>query len=152
MKIMKRILLILVVIISVAACNTSDKKATTDGSVSLTNEEKQKAQTDSANFTTIQWLDSTTQNLGQLKKNEQVEIRYRFKNAGSKNLVIQDVTAGCGCTIPEKPERAFAPGEEGVIKAKFNGSGQGPIIKDITVLANTPQHMYILKFTGEIKE
>ena len=31
--------------------------------------------------------------------------------------------ASCGCTVPEKPEKPFAPGEEGVIKAKFDSHG-----------------------------
>lgn len=119
----------------------------------MTAEEKEKAKTDSANFTTIEWLDSTYKDLGKIKKDQSVEISYRFKNIGTKNLIIGSVTAQCGCTIPEKPEMPFAPGEEGVIKAKFNGSGQGQIRKEIYVVANTtPSSSHTLAFGGEIIE
>ena len=66
-----------------------------------------------------------------------MRVSFRFKNTGTKNLIIQSVTAQCGCTIPEKPEKPFAPGEEGVIKAKYNGSGHGETRKEVYVTANT---------------
>ncbi len=147
---MKKILISIVIAASLIACKNSDKKAVEK---TLTQEEKEKAATDTANFTTIQWLDSTTTNLGKLTKDKSIEITYRFKNTGTKNLIIESVSAQCGCTIPEKPEKPFAPGEEGVIKAKFNGSGKGTISKQIYVMANTnPQKDHTLTFTGEIIE
>lgn len=140
----------MVIAASLIACKNSDKKAVEK---TLTQEEKEKASSDTANFTTIQWLDSTTTNLGKLTKDKSIEITYRFKNTGTKNLIIESVSAQCGCTIPEKPEKPFAPGEEGVIKAKFNGSGKGTISKQIYVMANTnPQKDHTLTFTGEIIE
>ena len=147
---MKKILISIVIAASLIACKNSDKKAVEK---TLTQEEKEKAATDTANFTTIQWLDSSTTNLGKLTKDKSIEITYRFKNTGTKNLIIESVSAQCGCTIPEKPEKPFAPGEEGVIKAKFNGSGKGTISKQIYVMANTnPQKDHTLTFTGEIIE
>lgn len=108
---------------------------------------------DPASLTSIEWLDPIVQNLGSLTKDQTIEISYRFRNTGSKNLIIENVSAQCGCTIPEKPEKPFAPGEEGVIKAKFNGTGSGTITKEIYVKANTsPATDHTLSFTGEIKE
>jgi Protein of unknown function (DUF1573) len=149
---MKQTLIILTIIISLAACKSADKK-TPSPVVNISKEDIEKAKNDSANFTTIQWIDSTTRNLGKLKKDQEVEITFRFKNSGDKILVIENVSAGCGCTIPEKPTEPFAPGQEGVIKAKYNGSGQGPITKTVTVIANTnPAKEHILTFTGEVEE
>lgn len=94
--------------------------------------------TDSTNFTTIQWLDSTYQDLGTVKEGPEVEIAYKFKNTGDKNLVIENVTAGCGCTIVEKPKEPYAPGQTGTIKAKFTTQGHtGMNDKSIYVTANT---------------
>ena len=147
---MKKILITFAVLAGLIACKTNDKKTT---GASLTQEEKDKAKNDTANFTTLQWLDSTTTNLGKLKKDKSIEITYRFKNTGTKNLVIESVSAQCGCTIPEKPEQPFAPGQEGVIKAKYNGSGHGAITKQIYVRANTkPEMDHTLTFRGEIIE
>lgn len=147
---MKKIVIALAVVFSLTACNTNDNN-TVD--TDLTPEEQEKAKTDPAKFTTIEWVDNTIQNLGKLKKDQEIEITYRFKNSGDKILIIENVTAGCGCTIPEKPQKPFAPGEEGIIKAKFNGSGHGTISKTVTVIANTnPSKEHILTFTGEIIE
>jgi hypothetical protein len=151
---MKKILILLSVAASVMACKSGDKKAETETTTTtpLSNEEKEKAKADTANYTTLVWLDSTYKELGKLKHDQSVEITYRFKNTGSHNLVIDNVSAQCGCTIPEKPEKAFAPGEEGEIKAKFNGSGSGHIRKEIYVTANTsPSNAHTLAFGGDIE-
>ncbi len=140
---MKKTLLILVVIATLVACKTNDKKTTGVPGVKDAKEEgKTKAITDTAEFTTVQWIDSTFKDLGKQKHGKEIEISYRFKNTGTKNLVIENVSAECGCTIPEKPEKPFAPGEEGLIKAKYNGSGSGETRKRIYVKAN-------IKPTGE---
>lgn len=141
-----------------AACDSGDKKTkagdnANDTAANLTAEQKQQAMIDSTNFTTLEWIDPIVKDLGKLVKDQSIEITYRFKNTGSKILVIENVTAPCGCTIPEKPEQPIAPGEEGMIKAKFNGSGKGTINKTISVRANTsPAVDHTLTFTGEIQE
>ena len=108
---------------------------------------------DGGNYTTIQWVDSINQDLGKIKEGQVIEISYRFKNAGEKNLIIEDVRASCGCTVPEKPEKPFAPGEEGVIRAKFDSKGRvGPQNKTVTVQSNTaPQREYYLTFKVEVE-
>ena len=148
---MKKLLILLALGTSIIACKSSDKKVAATGTPTLTTEEKEKAKTDTANFTTIEWLDSMYKDLGNIKKDQTVEITYRFKNTGDKNLIFDNVSAQCGCTIPERPERAYAPGEEGEIKAKYNGSGQGHVRKEVYVTANTrPSNSHTLSFGGEI--
>ena len=146
---MKKALFILTTCVCLISCQTNDKKVS--GPV-LSKDERDKAIMDSANFTSIQWLDSTYLDLGKIKEGQQVEVAFRFKNTGTKNLVIDDVTASCGCTVPEKPEKAFIPGEEGVIKAKFDSKDKfGEINKQVYVSANTniPNPM-VLNFRAEI--
>ena len=130
---MKKILFVLFAA-GLFACQTADKKPV----AALSQEEKDKAARDSANFTTIEWLDSTVKDLGNIKEGQVVEVSYRFKNTGNKPLIIAGVTASCGCTVPEKPEKPIAPGQEDVIKAKFNSKGRpkGENRKDVFVTAN----------------
>jgi hypothetical protein len=94
---------------------------------------------DSANFTTIEWIDSVNQDLGKVQMGQVVEVSWKFRNSGTKPLVIAKVTPGCGCTIAERPEEPVAPGKEGLIRAKFNSKGQheGENKKYMTVIANT---------------
>ena len=146
---MKRIIFVLFSS-ALFACQGADKNGN-----ALTQEEKDVAAKDSANFTSIQWLDSTFRDLGKIKQGQVVEVSYRFKNTGTKNLVIADVSASCGCTVPEKPEKPFSPGEEGVIRAKFDSKGRpiGETRKDVFVIANTtPESSIQLSFKVEITE
>ena len=149
---MKRIFYFLIIASVLIACNTADEKS--PGKI-LTEEEKKKAESDTTSFTTIAWLDSTSVKLGSVKKGEVVEVAFHFRNTGDKQLIITNVRAGCGCTVPEKPEKPYGPGEEGVIKAKFDSKNQhtGPHTKNVTVEANTrPNITHLLNFTVEITE
>jgi len=133
------------------ACQTADKKT----GAALSQEDKDKAARDSANFTTIEWLDSTVKDLGNIKEGQVVEVSYRFRNSGDKPLIIAGVTASCGCTVPEKPEKPIAPGQEDVIKAKFDSKGRpkGENRKDVFVTANTkPESSIQLSFKVAVTE
>lgn len=100
--------------------------------------------------TTVLWLDST-QNLGNLMEGTVVDVQFRFKNTGNKMLVITDVAASCGCTVPEKPEKPIAPGAEGVIKATFDSKNRiGTNHKVITVILNTENRTQQLVFDVEV--
>ena len=145
---MKKIGFVLAATVILFSCQTADKKTT--GTLSA--EQKIMATMDSANFTNIQWLDSTYKDLGKIKEGQVVEVSYRFKNTGDKNLIIADVKAQCGCTLPEKPGQPFAPGEIGTIRAKFDSkSKQGAVRKEIYVTANTtPRTESTLVFSVEI--
>jgi len=117
------------------ACGGSDQRA------SSTNPDKDSvknaAMKDTANYTTIQWLDSIEQNLGTVNEGQVVEITWRFKNTGNKPLIIARVQPGCGCTVAEQPQEPIAPGEEGKIKAKFDSNGHPHTQnKDVFVYAN----------------
>ncbi len=141
---MKRLSIFLIAIIMLVACKSSDKKV--NGGISAEDRikdslrmvENQKAMADTANYTTIQWLDSTFKDMGKVKEGEQVKVSFRFKNTGDRPLVIANATASCGCTTPEKPDEPIAPGAEGTIKASFNSKGRKDMNrKQIYVDANT---------------
>ncbi len=155
---MKRILVATVLAGLLISCKSVDKKGNASSEQdtriqdSIRYAEKQKAINDTANYTTLTWLDSTYLDMGKVKEGQVVEVTYRFKNTGTRPLVILDVTASCGCTVPEKPEQPFAPGEEGVIKAKFDSKGRpGENRKHISVDANTnPSRSHSLDFRVEV--
>lgn len=91
-----------------------------------------------ANLTEIEWTDSTFQNIGKIKEGQIVEIAWKFKNVGTKPLIIENTSASCGCTVAEKPEAPIAVGKDGVIRAKFDSNGRpGSQRKDVYVIANT---------------
>lgn len=111
---------------------------------------------DTANYTTIQWLDSTEQNVGKINQGQVIEISWHFKNAGNKPLIIASVRPGCGCTGAEGPKEPVAPGQESVIKAKFNSEDfSGTQHKQVFVRSNSKTQMggeeEVLSFNVQIE-
>ena len=106
--------------------------------------------------TTVQIIDSVY-DFGSTNEGEVVQYSYRFKNTGNKPLVVNNVSASCGCTVPEKPEKPIMPGEVGFILVKFNSDKRpGEANKTISVSsnANPPFPELLLKGTvvGKDKE
>ena len=100
--------------------------------------------------TTVSIIDSVY-NFGKATDGEKVEYNFRFRNTGSKPLVIIKATASCGCTVPEKPEKPVMPGEMGFIKVVFDSKGRvGQVDKKITVSSNTNPPFWEVLLTGEV--
>ena len=100
--------------------------------------------------TTVKIID-TTYDFKNIKEGEIVEYNYRFQNIGNKPLVIQNAVASCGCTVPEKPDHAIAPGETGSIKVKFNSDRRpGQAHKTITINSNARPEFPLLILKGEV--
>jgi hypothetical protein len=106
---------------------------------------------DSANLTRVEWLDKQEKDYGKIKEGQNLEVSFKFKNTGSRPLVISKVWAQCGCTVPETPQKPYAPGEEGVIKATFNSSGKlGMNTKEVYMQANTSPATSVMVFHVEV--
>lgn len=133
------------------ACKQTEKVNSPSEAEIQKKEALAQALADTVNLTDVEWLDPVDRSLGQLKANETIEITWRFKNTGNKPLVIENASASCGCTVPEKPEKPIAPGEQGIIKATFIGSGEGSILKQVHVFGNLkPNREQTLSFSGQI--
>lgn len=108
---------------------------------------------DTSNHTSIQWIDSV-KNIGSVTAGTKTEIKFRFKNIGTKLLFIIAARPGCGCTIADYPKEAIAPNAEGVITANYNVNKgtQGEFRKNISVSTNTKGSTYHnIFFYGHIK-
>lgn len=101
--------------------------------------------------TTVQLMDSVF-DFGTIKEGDVVSFSYRFKNTGDKPLEVTEVTASCGCTVPEKPEQPVKPGEIGFIKVKFNSDRKpGQTHKTIAVVSNASSEFPTLLLKGTVK-
>lgn len=141
---MKQIITLFAVLV-VVACNssTADKNANYNAEV---------AATDTAKFTTVQWLD-TLKDAGTVKFGETANIRFNFKNTGNYPLFILSAVPGCGCTIADYPKQAIAPGKEATITAAFdsNKGSEGEFRKSLQVITNTKNaNNQMLYFMGTI--
>jgi hypothetical protein len=108
---------------------------------------------DSSKFTSIQWVDSL-KDIGTVEAGKKTEIKFRFKNIGTKPLFIISAEPGCGCTIADYPKEAIAPDSEGVITASYNVNAgtSGAFRKNIHVTTNTNgSTSHYVYFYGSIK-
>lgn len=86
-----------------------------------------------------------------IEEGKMLDVVFEFTNTGDEMLIIKNVSASCGCTIPEKPEEPIAPGKSGKIKATFDSRGRAGLNqKAITVVANTQETVHTLTFDVEV--
>lgn len=101
------------------------------------------------NGTTIEFT-KTTFEFGNIPQGTPVDAEFVFKNTGKEPLVLQKVSAACGCTTPYYTQKPVAPGETGVIKATYNAAAPGSFNKPVTVIYNGGQVQ--LNLTGVVEK
>lgn len=144
MQSMNKVLLMTAVMFMVFSCDVRRKDRIADDAL-------QQMEAASKNTTTVKLIDSVF-NFGNIAEGEKVEFSFRFRNSGKFPLVISNVSATCGCTVPEKPEQPIKPGETGYIKVVFNSKAKsGHQEKSITVNSNANPPFNELKLIGEVK-
>jgi hypothetical protein len=76
---------------------------------------------------------------------------FKFTNTGDSPLIIYNAQGSCGCTVPEWPREAIAPGATGEIKVSFNSAGRpGVNNKQVTLTANTVPNKRIINITSNV--
>jgi len=80
---------------------------------------------------------STVHDFGVIDETSEVAAAFAFTNTGGSELLIEAVTASCGCTTPLLTKRRYQPGESGAIEVGFDPTRPGPTRKYITVRSNT---------------
>ncbi len=76
---------------------------------------------------------------GRILQGDTVNYVYAFTNTGKAPLVISDISASCGCTVPRSyPRGKVMPGESGEIKVTYNSDAKwGDQVSVIAITANT---------------
>jgi len=83
-------------------------------------------------------FEKTVHDFGTLKEGASVSYTFKFKNTGTKPLLISEAKGSCGCTVPKWSREAIAPGANGEIQVTFNSRGKrGKQHKSVTLRANT---------------
>ncbi len=92
---------------------------------------------------------------GKVMDGDKVTHIFKFKNTGNEPLIISNAKGSCGCTVPEWPKDAIAPGKSGEIKVIFDSKGKGGVggkddSKKVTITANTDPADSYLTIKGKI--
>lgn len=93
----------------------------------------------------VMTFEKAEHDFGTIEQGAAQETAFKFTNTGNAPLIITDAKSSCGCTVPNPPKEAIAPGESSELLVKFNGAGQNQITKTITVTANTEKGSELLR-------
>jgi hypothetical protein len=103
--------------------------------------------------TTTMIVDHETFNWGVVTEGEKVKVVFTVTNSGTNNLFIANAKGSCGCTVPEWPREAIAPGKSARITAVFDSKGKaGNQSKKVTITANTDPVETYLTLKGLVNE
>jgi hypothetical protein len=78
-------------------------------------------------------FNSETVDMGKLKVNNPVTATFTVTNIGKEDLVIENVTPGCGCTKSDYTKEPIKPGKTGTITATYNAAAVGKFTKTVYV-------------------
>lgn len=90
-------------------------------------------------------------NYGVIAQNADGVRKFEFTNTGKQPLVLANVIASCGCTVPEWSKEPVKPGEKGEISVKYNTAIAGTFQKTIRVFSNAKTSPVFLVIKGEVK-
>jgi Protein of unknown function (DUF1573) len=102
-------------------------------------------------FGQLKW-DNLEQTFAPKSQDKLVVAKYRFINAGTLPVRIDEVQTSCGCTTATLAKKEYAPGESGKIEAKFDFAGRiGHQEKWILVTTDsTPEQPIVLRLVVNI--
>ena len=97
-------------------------------------------------------FDTLVMDLGLLTCNKPEKATYTFTNTGTHPLIIYRVTASCGCTEVEWPEKVIRPEKTGTITITYDAAHYGRFRKSALVYANTKSSPLELALEGTVEE
>lgn len=97
-------------------------------------------------------VDGTDIDFGDVYQGQKIDRKVTIKNTGDKQLVIDNVQAGCGCTATLLAERNLDPGKTTSLQITFDSKNfWGPTHKDVRVFSNdSAQTPLMIKFSANV--
>lgn len=95
-------------------------------------------------------VNAETHDFGKIKQGEPVTFVFELKNISDKPVVVENTSASCGCTTPEKPTEPILPGAVGKIKVVYNAAAVAPFTKDVYIKLAGVNDQKIVHITGEV--
>lgn len=95
-------------------------------------------------------FENTRYDYGEILVGSPGRCEFKFRNNGKLPLVLTNVQASCGCTVPQWSKEPVQAGKTGVIKIKYNTRIPGTFLKTITVSSTAKNSMVVLSIKGKV--
>jgi hypothetical protein len=96
-------------------------------------------------------FDKTTHDFGEIdQKGGPQTFSFEFTNKGTEPVIIQNVTASCGCTTPDWTKEPVPAGGRGYVKATYAPSSVQQFDKTITVYSSGVPASKTLHIRGRV--
>lgn len=97
-------------------------------------------------------FDKETHDYGKIPLRGDGNCVFTFENTGNEPLVLTNVRAGCGCTVPQWPREPVLPGESAEIKVRYTTLNRPHTInKSIVVTSNSvTKNTVVLRIKGQV--
>lgn len=144
------IILSILGIFTIVSCNNSEK-SNTGGDSNIDNPATADDPNATGNGTAQITFVEKEFNFGTVIEGEKVIHNFVFENTGDGNLIISNVKASCGCTVPKWTKEPIKPGATGNIEIKFDSSNRnGKQTKTAKVYTNTSPNITELVIRCEV--
>ena len=87
-----------------------------------------------------------------IRKNDSVKATFVFKNTGKSDLIIKNMSVGCGCTKIASYKDTIVPDESGNIDIVYHSSNDTSLVlKTIIVETNCKPKLHVLYIKGIVQ-
>ena len=95
-------------------------------------------------------FEKLTHDFGDMEQNDDATCVFKFTNTGKKPLIIENVRASCGCTVPSWTKNPIKKKKSDGITVKFDTRTIRTFNKSITVYSNARNSPVRLNITGTV--
>ena len=95
-------------------------------------------------------FNKTIHDFGKMVQYNPAWCEFSFYNKGNTPLIISNISASCGCTIPSWSKAPVMPGDSGIIQVNYETTETGTFDKVVDVFSNATKKPVSLKLIGKV--
>lgn len=100
----------------------------------------------------VEWEGTTSYEMGDLIRNQPATHEFVFRNVSGEPMVIDNVRASCGCTVPEWGDAPVPTDSTGIIAVTYDARDLGYFKKKIKVYFSNQRKAEVLFIEGWVEE
>ena len=95
-------------------------------------------------------VNTETHDFGKVKQGVPPIYYFEIKNITDKPVVVENTSASCGCTTPERITEPIAPGATVKLKVQYSAAAVAPFTKDVYIKIAGIEQPKTVHITGEV--